>query len=288
MHTASTVRISMLYLGIFLLRWNQISYSDSMEAPAQISDEIPVYTYTILRTYPHDENAFTQGLVYEDSFLYESTGQYGDSSLRKVEPTTGQVLKIYEMDRRYFGEGIALQGNRIVQVTWQNREGFIYDKETFQPIQTFTYTSEGWGITYDGREFIMSDGTSTLRFLDADTLQTTRTIQVTSQGQPVVRLNELEYVEGEIFANIWFSDRIARINPENGNVTGWIDLSGILPQEDRTPYTNVLNGIAYDAKTGELYVTGKYWPKLFVIEVKKDDSNHSKIYEWTQYRIPQH
>ena len=225
------------------------------------------YTYKLVASYPHDPEAFTQGLCYENGFLYEGTGRYGKSSLRKVELETGKVLQTQSLDAAYFGEGIAIVGDRIVQLTWQSKIGFVYDKATFQQIQDFHYETEGWGLTYDGARLIMSDGSSTLRFLDPATFAETGTLAVTDSGVPVSQLNELEYVEGEIYANVWRTSRIARIAPATGNVVGWINLDNLVA-EVRAEYTvDVLNGIAYNAETKRLFITGKLWPKIYEFEM---------------------
>ena len=228
---------------------------------------IPTYTYEVVNVYPHDRGAFTQGLVYFEGHLYEGTGRYGQSSLRKVELETGAVLQSRPLDPQYFGEGIAIFGERIYQLTWQSQVGFIYARETFAPLGQFSYPTEGWGLTHDGQQLIMSDGTATLHFLDPQTLAETGQVLVRANGIPVVRLNELEYINGEVFANIWQTDRIARIDPATGNVTGWIDLTGLLSPEDRDPPVDVLNGIAFDADAGRLFVTGKWWPRLFQVKL---------------------
>ena len=234
-------------------------------AGAQRASSAPVARYEVVRSYPHDPDAFTQGLVFADGILYEGTGQNGKSTLRQVRLENGEVLKLHKLEDRYFGEGIALVGNSIVQLTWQSQVGFVYDKNTFQRTKTFTYTGEGWGLTYDGARLIMSDGTASLRFLDPVTLKETGRLLVRDGARPVLHLNELEIVKGEIFANVWTTDRIARISPKTGMVTGWIDLTGIL--SPRTG-TDVLNGIAYDAAKDRLFVTGKLWPRLFEIRLK--------------------
>ena len=228
---------------------------------------IPVYTYRIINTYPHDRNAFTQGLIFENGFLYEGTGRYKHSTLRRVELETGNVVQLYEMPERYFGEGITIYEDRIIQLTWQAKEGFVYDKESFKLLRTFDYPTEGWGITHDGKQLIMSDGTATLYLLDPETFIETGRIQVSDADGPVSRLNELEYINGEIYANIWQSDRVARISPRTGEVVGWIDLQGLLSSEDKAEAVDVLNGIAYDAVGERLFVTGKLWPKLFEIAI---------------------
>lgn len=225
------------------------------------------YTYRVVQTYPHDADAFTQGLVFVDGVFYESTGRYGKSSLRKVDLSTGKVLQMVNLPEQYFGEGITAYRDTIIQLTWQSQKGFIYDKDTFDLIREFSYATEGWGITFDGRYLIMSDGTATLYFWDTETLQSVSQIEVTNNGAPVDRLNEMEYINGRIYANIWQTDRIAVIEPEGGRVVGWVDLTGLLQSQGGTYAADVLNGIAYDAQADKLYVTGKLWPWLFQIEL---------------------
>jgi glutamine cyclotransferase len=228
---------------------------------------VPVYTYQVVNIYPHDRGAFTQGLVCEGGLLYEGTGLRGQSTLRLVELETGNVLKLRRLPVHLFGEGVAVLGDKIYQLTWQAQVGFVYDKDSFELLQEFSYPTEGWGLTHNGQRLIMSDGTSTLHFLDPETLQETGQVQVYDDSGPVVRLNELEYVQGEIYANIWKTDRIARIDPQTGQVTGWINLAGLLSPEDRSLPVDVLNGIAYDPQHDRLFVTGKLWPKLFEIKL---------------------
>ena len=232
-------------------------------------EDIPVYTYRIINTYPHDPGAFTQGLVYEDGVLFEGTGLYGQSSLRRVDLESGDVLQIYELPDKFFGEGITVFGDEIVQLTWKSGQGFVYDKASFELLRTFEYPTEGWGLTHDGEQLIMSDGTSVLHFIDPDTYEATVRIDVIESiiSSHVPLLNELEYVNGEIYANVWTEDRIARIDPATGQVVGWIDLTGLLGPEYRIERVDVLNGIAYDTEGGRLFVTGKWWPKLFEIEL---------------------
>ncbi len=194
-------------------------------------------------------------------------GSTGRSSLRKVVLETGEVVQIHEIDDEYFGEGITIFGDKIYQITWQSQIGFIYEKASFTQVGEFHYPTEGWGLTHDGTRLIMSDGSATIHFLDPQTLQETGTIAVADNNGPVLRLNELEYVDGEIYANIWQTDRIARISPETGQVLGWIDLAGLLSAEDRQQTVDVLNGIAYDPAGKRLFVTGKLWPKLFEIRI---------------------
>ncbi|MDQ3486442.1 MAG: glutaminyl-peptide cyclotransferase [Acidobacteriota bacterium] len=239
----------------------------SGSAGAQRTTTAPVSGYQVVRVYPHDREAFTQGLVFADGVLYEGTGLNGQSSIRKVKLENGAVLQLQKLEERYFGEGIALVGDSIVQLTWQGGVGFVYDRATFQRARTFTYTGEGWGLAYDGTRLIMSDGTAFLRFLDPKTLKETGRVQVTDGGRPVQQLNELEVVKGEVYANVWQSDRIARIDPKSGQVRGWIDLKGILDPKDAAG-VDVMNGIAYDAAGDRLFVTGKLWPKLFEIRVR--------------------
>jgi len=225
------------------------------------------FTYRVVNAYPHDRNAFTQGLVFEDGVLYEGTGRQGYSTLRRVDLASGDVLQICQLPDRFFGEGITIFGERIIQLTWQSGVGFVYDRNSFELLEEFHYPTEGWGITHDGQRLIMSDGTSTLRFWNPETFEEIGRIEVRDQDGPVTRLNELEYVQGEIYANVWQTDRIARIAPDTGKVIGWIDLAGILSPEDRSEPVDVLNGIAYDAENDRLFVTGKLWPRLFEIEL---------------------
>ncbi len=224
-----------------------------------------LYTYEVVNTYPHDETAFTQGLVVENDSLYESTGLYGDSSLRRVELLTGSILQMHLLPAEFFGEGLTLLDDRLIQLTWKSETGFVYDKNSFEVLQEFSYPTEGWGITHNGSHLIMSDGTATLHFLDPGTFEAIHQIEVYGDGA-VTRLNELEYINGRIYANIWMEETIAIINPETGYVEGWIDLSGLRNPEDQDPY-DVLNGIAYDETDDRLFVTGKRWPQLFEIQL---------------------
>jgi glutamine cyclotransferase len=235
--------------------------------PTPAGSAAPLYTYRVRESYPHDPQAFTQGLVYHEGVLYEGTGLRGRSSLRKVELETGEVLQLRPLPEPYFGEGIAILRERIYQLTWQSNVGFIYELDTLTQVDQFRYPTEGWGLTHDGTQLIMSDGTATLRFLEPTDLSEVRQVTVRDGGQPVARLNELEYVRGEVWANVWQTDRIARIDPRDGTVVGWIDLSGLLSLEEREGQVDVLNGIAHDANNDRIFVTGKLWPKLFEIEV---------------------
>jgi len=235
-----------------------------------------VYTFRVVHSYPHDPQAFTQGLEYRDGFLYEGTGLNGRSTLRKEELETGRVLKETDVPQQYFGEGITVLGDRIVQLTWQSQTGFIYDRESFALRKTFAYVGEGWGLTHDAKHVYMSDGSAQIRVLNPETLEEERRITVNDDGQPIERLNELEVVGDEIYANVWGSDRIVRFSPADGHVTGWIDLTGLLPRSDRTTETDVLNGIAYDARGHRLFVTGKLWPKLFEIRLVARKDGHGE------------
>jgi glutamine cyclotransferase len=232
-------------------------------------DSVPKYSYEIVNTWPHDKDAYTQGLVCHERKLLESTGQAGTSSLRRVEPETGKVLKKINVPRPYFAEGITFFKGKIYQLTWQHQLGFIYEAESFEKLGEFSYRGEGWGLTNDGSSLIMSDGTNRIRFLDADNFQVIRTISVLDRLTPVAGINELEYVHGEIYANIWHKERVARIEPQTGRVLGWIDLTGLRALSDAKGSEAVLNGIAYDEENDRLYVTGKLWPKLFEIRVKR-------------------
>jgi glutaminyl-peptide cyclotransferase len=236
--------------------------------------QTPEYGYQVVHTYPHDPNAFTQGLEYRAGYLYEGTGLKGRSSLRKEKLETGQVLQQIDLDPQYFGEGITVLNQQILELTWQSEAGFVYDESTFHLKRMFNYPGEGWGLANDGENIYMSDGSANIRIWDPLTLQEKRRIMVHDHGQPVVNLNELEWVRGEIYANIWQTDRIARISPADGRVLGWIDLKGILPAADHTGQEDVLNGIAYDVLGNRLFVTGKLWPKLFEIKLVPKSRSH--------------
>jgi len=230
-----------------------------------------LYGYRVVNRFPHDSRAFTQGLIYRDGFLYESTGQQGQSSLRKVRLTTGEVVDVRRIESKYFAEGLTDWGNRLIQLTWQTNVGFVYDLATFAPVRTFAYPGEGWGLTHSRTHLIMSDGqpSGQLRFLDPVSFREVRRVTVRDAGKSVDRLNELEFVRGEVFANVWYSDRICRIDPASGRVTGWIDLTGLLPASERRGPDAVLNGIAYDAAANRLFVTGKLWPRVFEIALER-------------------
>jgi glutamine cyclotransferase len=266
--------------------------------PPPSGSAVPVYGYRVVNVYPHDPGAFTQGLVYHDGRLYEGTGLHGVSSLRKVELETGRVLARRDLPGKYFGEGIAVCGNRLFQLTYQSRIGFIYDLD-LRPVGSFSYATEGWGLTCDGDHLILSDGTATLRWIDMKTFRVMKELTVTDRGRPVERLNELEYIDGEIYANIWKTEMIAHVSPDTGRVTGWIDLSGLSqmaqaaamagkdrpgsgngPEAPRVHEIDVLNGIAWDQRDGRIFVTGKFWPILFEIRPvkKKGTKKRGQIY----------
>jgi glutamine cyclotransferase/predicted secreted protein len=267
--------------------WNTAGYTTGMhriEAVAYYSfgqrDIIPVtvlllaanppkqYTYKVIRTYPHDPDAYTQGLLIDHGSLYESTGQYGKSSLRKVDLTTGKPLLSTPLPADMFGEGLALVDNRLIQLTWQNQLALTYQKNDFKPLQRIAYPiKEGWGLVFDGTHLLMTDGSANLYFLDKDCLAEVKRLQVCDHKGLIMQLNELEYINGELWANLYTSNIIVRINPLTGEVTGHIDMTGLLPAADRTPTVDVLNGIAYDDATGKVYLTGKNWPKLFEVQI---------------------
>lgn len=227
----------------------------------------PTYGYQVVARYPHDPEAFTQGLFFHDGQLYESTGLNGRSSIRRVELKTGKVVQRREVPADYFGEGMVAWKDRLVELTWRSGLGFVYDLKSFEPLGRFDYPGEGWGLTQDGRRIIMSDGTPQLRFLDPETLKETGRVTVMDEADPIGQLNELEYMKGEVLANVWQTDLIARIDPDTGKVVGWIDLTGLLPAASRGPGTDVLNGVAYDPIGDRLFVTGKNWPTLFEIKL---------------------
>ena len=251
-------------LGILMVIGCDQGWSGSV-LPGQ--DAVAVYDYAVVNVYPHDPGAFTQGLIFRDGFLYESTGLNGRSTLRKVRLKTGEVVKKRTIEAKYFAEGLTAWGNRLIQLTWKSNTGFVYDLETFALQKTFRYSGEGWGIAHDGARLIMSDGTSKLRFLDPETLQETGQLVVVLNEKPVDNLNELEVVEGKIFANVWRSSEILIISLVTGRVTGRVDLRGLLSAAGRVQPAGVLNGIAYDARHKRLFVTGKLWKYLFEIRL---------------------
>ncbi len=229
-------------------------------------------TYRIVHAYPHDQQAFTQGFVYLGGHPYESTGIKGRSSLREEDLETGRILQFHEVSNQYFAEGLTDWKNSLIQLTWQSHIAFVYDRATFHLLRTFSYAGKGWGLTHDAESLILSDGTATLRFFNPETFKEVRRITVTDHGKPVTHINELEYIHGEIYANIWYADRIARISPATGRVVGWIDLKGLMPRDQLSNDEAVLNGIAYDAAHDRLFVTGKLWPKIFEITLVPEKS----------------
>lgn len=262
--------ILLILLSLTCLQCNGgANTNTSAKDPAAENAVVARYGYQIVNIWPHDPHAFTQGLIFLDGKLIESTGQEGRSSLRNVELQTGTILKKVDVPAPYFAEGIALLNNRIYQLTWEHQRGFIYDPQTLEKTGEFNYNGEGWGLTTDGRSLIVSDGSNRLRFLDPDSFRVTKTIAVMDGKTPVGQLNELEFVNGEIYANIWHEDRIAAIDPQSGRVKAWIDLNGLLQPGDVQDAEAVLNGIAYDQSNDRLFVTGKLWPRLFEIKIKR-------------------
>jgi glutamine cyclotransferase len=240
-----------------------------------ISENVPLYTYEVVDSFPHDEEAFTQGLIFHDGYLLESTGLYGQSTLRRVTLESGEVQQAHELEAMYFAEGIALVGDRIFQITWQRHVAFVYDLDTFAAVDTFTYSGAGWGLTYDGTHLIMTDGTATMDFRDPETFEVVRQVEVRDEDGPVPSLNELEYIDGRVFANVYQTDLIVVIDPETGMITNQIDLTGLLEGKAvaEPARAGVLNGIAFDPAADRLLVTGKLWPTLFEIELVPVDTD---------------
>jgi len=228
---------------------------------------VPLYTYEIVNVYPHDSNAFTEGLVYYQGELFESTGLYGRSTLRRVELKTGRVLQETNLAPRYFGEGLTLLNGKAYQLTYREETGFVYQLDTFQSGLQFSYSGEGWGLTTDGQSLIMDDGSENIRYINPGTFKETRRIRVLADGQPVTNLNELEWVKGELYANVWRTSEMLRVNPQDGKIVGVVDFSGLL-RIDEQEHAEVLNGIAYDPEGDRLFVTGKLWPKLFEVRLR--------------------
>ena len=241
----------------------------SNRPPGSAAEQPQVYGYEVVNTFPHDAEAFTQGLIFQDGALIESTGLERHSTLRRVELQSGKVLQKIDVPRDFFAEGMTLFNGKIYQLTWKGEKGFIYDPQTFEKLGEFPYEGEGWGLTHDADSLILSDGSSEIRFIDPNSYQVRRTINVTYNGRPIQELNELEYVKGEIFANIWHDNRVLRIDPQTGRVKGWIDFAGLLKPGEATSPEAVLNGIAYDEAADRLFVTGKLWPKLFEVRLRQ-------------------
>lgn len=257
-----TVLLAMMIAGVLAC-----SEPSTARQTAAETEGVPVYSYQVINTWPHDAEAYTQGLVFHDGLLFESTGLRGASSLRRVELKTGKVKKKLEVAHEYFAEGMTIFQNKIFQLTWQAQKGFVYDLKKFKQEGEFAYEGEGWGLTHDDHSLILSDGTNRIRFLDPSSFQVQRTISVYDNGQPLTDINELEYIKGEIYANIWRTDRIVRIDPNTGKINAWIDMTGLHHQGPEENTENCLNGIAYDAEGDRLFVTGKRWPQLFEIRL---------------------
>jgi glutamine cyclotransferase len=256
-----------LFIGLFVCTLSGSSCNGGGSATS--NGKVPTYGYEVVKAYPHSTDAFTQGLEYRGGKLFESTGGEGESSLRLVDLETGKVLDKLDVPMPYFAEGLTLLNGKIYQLTWQNQVGFIYDANTLSKIGQFNFEGEGWGLTNDDQSLILSDGTSEIRFLDPDTFKVTKTIAVRDGNRPIQKLNELEYFNGEIYANVWHQDEIAIVNPQTGRVNGWVDLKGLLQPGEVSDPEAVLNGIAHDATSQRVFVTGKLWPKLFEIRIKK-------------------
>ncbi len=247
------------------LRAAQAAPQPLLPGSCRLAPRVP---FTVVHKYPHDPGAFTEGLLYANGFLYESTGLNGESSLRKVELKTGRVVQEYKLPSQYFGEGLALWRGSLIQLTWKSGTAFDYDRQSFEVKSRFHYRGEGWGLTEDKNSLIMSNGSPELAFIDPKTFEVKRLVQVCDMGKPVMRLNELEYIRGKIFANVWHDDHIAIISPQTGEVAGWLDCSALRRQ--LPPSAEVLNGIAYDAKNDRIFITGKLWPSLFEISIAKN------------------
>src|SRR5215813_1219066 len=265
---AGFVLVAAVIIGVALFGANRSSRSDENNnvVPDVRARRID---YEVVNSYPHDPTSFTQGLLWHDGGLYESTGQYGQSKLRRLEFPSGRVLKEVNLSRELFGEGLALVNNRLIQLTWQSQRGFVYDLNTFKLEREFSYSTEGWGLTYDGKNLILSDGSSDLFYFDPQTFKTIRKMAVRMNGQPIEELNELEFIDGEIWSNVWQQDLILQIDPSSGTVKSFLDLKGILAPSDKTGVENVLNGIAYDQASKRIFVTGKLWPRIFEIKIKR-------------------
>jgi len=268
------LKLSILILGLVISfsTWRLISNEAfSLSARAEDKSSTPVYGYKIVNSFPHDTGAFTQGLTIDNGVLYESTGLNGRSALKILDLETGKVIKSHKLPDKYFGEGITIVDDKIIQLTWRSQKGFVYDKDTLKLLKTFNYKTQGWGITYDGKHLILSDGSDILYFMDPKTYKVIGKLEVYDDMGKVSKLNELEYINGEIYANIWGKDLIARVNPKTGHVNSWIELDGLLSEEDQKSRVDVLNGIAFNSQNGTLLVTGKLWPKIFEIEVMEVD-----------------
>lgn len=254
-------------MNILVIRLDVFAFLLAFCAPLFAQDNVSRYGYSIANAYPHSINSFTQGLVYHEGYIYEGTGKNGQSSLSKIRFEDGEVLMSKNLSRRYFGEGIEIVDDKIYQLTWQAHLVFVYDKETFELLDSHYNASQGWGLAYDGSSLVLSDGSATLQFIDPETFMPMRKVEVALAGNPISQLNELEYIQGEIWANVWQTDYILRINPENGEVNSIVDLTGLSNQTQLGSSEAVLNGIAWDEATERLFVTGKHWAHLFEIEL---------------------
>jgi glutamine cyclotransferase len=275
MDTESSMKTQKIYLTFLLWCLLVFGTSSCASAPHELAAKsfkkpAPTYTYTIIQRFPHDTSAFTEGLAFKDGKLYESNGQNGASDLRILDLETGAVKAKVKLGNEYFGEGMTILNGIIFQLTWQNHKGFMYDENSLASLGEFSYEGEGWGLTNDGHSLIMSNGTNTINFRNPETFQIQRSIQVyDDNGAPVVNINELEYIKGEIYANIWLTDKIVQISPQTGEILGWIDLTGLRPEATKQNNDAVLNGIAYDPATDRLFVTGKLWDTLFEIKLER-------------------
>jgi glutamine cyclotransferase len=266
---ALTAAVAVVFLIALLLRQRPSSQPNTTSNDNQTTSRAQQVSYEVVSSYPHDPTSFTQGLLWHDGSLYEGTGLESQSKLRRLEFPSGKVLKEINLSSEYFGEGLALVNNRLIQLTWKSHRGFVYDLDSFKQLQEFAYDTEGWGLTYDGGNLILSDGSSNLFYLDPQTFKPIRKLAVTMNGQPLTEINELEFIEGEIWANVWQTDMIVRIDPSTGRVTSFMNLKAILAPSDRTGREDVLNGIAYDAEKKRIFITGKLWPRIFEIRIAK-------------------
>lgn len=268
---ALTVTVAVVFLIFLLLRPGPPAQPNTSSNSNQntVVARAQQVSYEVVSSYPHDPTSFTQGLLWHDGSLYEGTGLEGQSKLRRLEFPSGKVLKEINLSSEYFGEGLALVDNRLIQLTWKSHRGFVYDLDSFKRLQEFAYDTEGWGLTYDGSNLILSDGSSNLFYLDPQTFKPIKKLAVTMNGQPLTEINELEFIEGEIWSNVWQTDLIVRIDPSTGRVTSFLNLKGILAPSDKTGREDVLNGIAYDAEKKRIFITGKLWPRIFEIRVTR-------------------
>jgi glutaminyl-peptide cyclotransferase len=268
--TLKLIAVFVFACGVFSCGAGNANSNNVSNATKKNVTAVPTYGFEIVNTFPHDPNAFTQGFIFHDGFFYESDGEYEESRLRKVELATGKTLQYYNLPREFFGEGMTLLNDKIYQVTWREKTCFVYDAKTFKLLKEFRYSGEGWGLTHDGVNLYLSDGTHVVRVINPETFETVNTIVVHDEkGQPIMELNELEYVKGELWANVWHKTKIARIEIKSGNLLGWIDLTNLAQGEVRDNDEHVLNGIAYDSANDRIFVTGKDWRKVYEIKLKE-------------------